>query len=302
MLKAVDVYSGSPRSFATQEGTDITIVKATQGTYYVNPECDKDYQAAKKAGKLLGIYHYAGGGDPVAEADCFYNNTKNYVGEAVPALDWEDYQNPKFGKDLNWCRKFVDRYHELTGVWCLIYVQQSALNQVANCAKDCGLWVAWYASMNWNSWTLPDANFSVSPWPTYTIWQFTGGDMDRNVVNVTKEGWLKLAKPNADGRPSSQPVIAETKPQPKAKTWTDVQGMTWHSEDGTFITGGAINLRWGATTQSTIIAQLPVGSVVKYNAWSRDNAGRVWLQQPRPNGKNAYLVGRVGNEAWGTFK
>ncbi len=302
MLKMVDVYSGSPRGFATQDGTDITMVKATQGIYYVNPECDKDYQAAKKAGKLLGIYHYAGGGDPVAEANYFYNQTKNYVGEAVPALDWEGYQNPKFGKDLNWCRKFVDRYHDLTGVWCLIYVQQSAINQVANCANDCGLWVAWYASMNWNSWTLPDANFRVSPWPTYTIWQFTGGDMDRNVVNTTKDGWLKLAKPNVDGRPSSQPVIAETKPQPKVKTWTDVQGMTWHSEDGTFITGGAINLRWGATTQSTIIAQLPAGSAVKYNAWARDNAGRVWLQQPRPNGKNAYLVGRVGNEAWGTFK
>ena len=141
MLKMVDVYSGSPRNFATQAGTDITMVKATQGTYYVNPECDKDYQSAKKAGKLLGIYHYAGGEDPVTEANYFYNQTKNYVGEAVPALDWESYQNSKFGKDLNWCRKFVDRYHELTGVWCLIYVQQSAINQVANCAKDCGLWV-----------------------------------------------------------------------------------------------------------------------------------------------------------------
>ena len=107
MLKMVDVYSGSPRSFATQSGTDITMVKATQGTYYVNPYCDTDYQAAKKAGKMLGVYHYAGGGDPAVEANYFYKNTKNYVGEAVPALDWEDYQNPKYGKDSNWCRKFV---------------------------------------------------------------------------------------------------------------------------------------------------------------------------------------------------
>ena len=301
MLRMVDVYSGSPRNFATQAGTDITMVKATQGTGYVNPFCDTDYQAAKKAGKLLGIYHYAGGGNPENEAEYFYKNVRNYIGEAVPAIDWEAYQIASWGNS-NWTRRFVDKFHSLSGVWPLIYVQQSAIAQVANCAKDCGLWVAWYASMNWNSWTLPDANFSVSPWPTYTIWQFTGGDMDRNVVNVTKEGWLKLAKPNADGRPSSQPVIAETKPQPKAKTWTDVQGMTWHSEDGTFITGGAINLRWGATTQSMIITQLPAGSVVKYNAWSRDSAGRVWLQQPRGSNHYGYLVGRVGNDAWGTFK
>ena len=71
MLKMVDVYSGSPRSFATQAGTDITMVKATQGTGYVNPFCDTDYQAAKKAGKLLGIYHYAGGSNPEKEAGDF---------------------------------------------------------------------------------------------------------------------------------------------------------------------------------------------------------------------------------------
>jgi uncharacterized protein YgiM (DUF1202 family) len=78
--------------------------------------------------------------------------------------------------------------------------------------------------------------------------------------------------------------------------------MTWHEEHGTFITGGAINLRWGATTQSTIITTLPAGSVVKYNAWARDGVGRVWLQQPRENWHDGYLVGRVGTEAWGTFK
>lgn len=32
MLKMCDVYSDSPRSFATQKGTDITMIKATQGT------------------------------------------------------------------------------------------------------------------------------------------------------------------------------------------------------------------------------------------------------------------------------
>ena len=51
-----------------------------------------------------------------------------------------------------------------------------------------------------------------------------------------------------------------------------------------------------------IITQLPAGSVVKYNAWARDSSGRVWLQQPRENNHYGYLVGRVGDDAWGTFK
>jgi len=154
--------------------------------------------------------------------------------------------------------------------------------------------------MNWNSWTLPTASFSVAPWPTYTIWQFTGGDMDRNVVNTTREGWQKLAKPNVDGRPVSQPVIAETKPRPEVKKWTDDLGDVWYSEKGTFVTGGAINLRYGARTSSKIIAQLQAGTEVKYDAYSRHD-GYVWIRQPRSNGYG-YLVCRAGNEAWGTFK
>ena len=98
--------------------------------------------------------------------------------------------------------------------------------------------------MNWNSWTLPNVKFSVAPWSIYTIWQFTGGDMDRNVVNTDKTGWQKLAKPNVDGRPVAQPATTETKPRPEVKKWTDDLGDVWYSEKGTFVTGEAINLRY----------------------------------------------------------
>ena len=128
------------------------------------------------------------------------------------------------------------------------------------------------------------------------IWQFTdnwkGLGVDGNIAVK------KLTFNAEEPKTTIEPIKTSTQP----KTWTDVQGMTWHEEHGTFITGGAINLRWGATTQSTIITTLPAGSVVKYNAWARDGVGRVWLQQPRENGHDGYLVGRVGTEAWGTFK
>ncbi|MGJ3995591.1 GH25 family lysozyme, partial [Limosilactobacillus fermentum] len=78
-IKVVDVYSGSPRSYATDPNAQGVIVKATQSTGYVNPYCDTDYQAAKNAGKLLGVYHYAAGGDPIEEAKFFIANAKNYI-------------------------------------------------------------------------------------------------------------------------------------------------------------------------------------------------------------------------------
>ena len=127
-LKVVDVYSGSPRSYATDPNADAIIVKATQGTGYVNPFCDIDYQAAKKAGKLLGVYHYAAGGDPISEANYFLKNVKGYIHEAILGLDWESAQNASWS-NANWSRQFVNEVHRQTGVWPIIYVQFSAVWQ-----------------------------------------------------------------------------------------------------------------------------------------------------------------------------
>lgn len=269
MLKMCDVYSDSPRSFATQSGTDITMIKATQGTWYVNPECDVDYQAAKKAGKQLGIYHYCEGGNPEKEAQYFYHNTKNYIGGAVPAVDWEAGSNRSWG-DKNWVKRFVTEFHRLSGVWCLVYIQSSALSQVANCAKMCGLWVACYPSMNWKSWNVPNMNVPTSPWKTYTIWQFTGDNMDRNLVNTTKEGWKKLAK--------GSKTVAKKKPN-------------WVKKSGEFVLGQALEIHKEPHIDSPAIAKLPKGSVVKYDA-TLQGPKRLWLRQPRSGGKYGYIVAK----------
>lgn len=268
----VDVYSGSPRSYATQSGVDVIMVKATQGTSYVNPYCDIDYQAAKKKGKLLGFYHYCSGGNAKAEAQYFYKNTKNYIGEAVPAVDWESYQNSSWG-NKNYVRTFVDEFHKLSGVWPLIYVQQSALSQVANCVKDCGLWVAWYASTTWTSWKTPNANFSVKPWSVFTAWQFTGGDMDRSVVNVTRDGWKRLAK--------------ATKPKPAEKS----KKSEWKKKTGTFTLGQSLEIHKSPHIESDSIAKLKKGDTIKFDA-TLQGPKRLWLRQPRANGTYGYIVAR----------
>ena len=78
--------------------TDFVIVKATQGTTYVNTYFDKHYNDVKKAGKLLGTYHYFGGNDPVKEADFYIKTVGKRVGEGILVLDWEGYQNSSFAK------------------------------------------------------------------------------------------------------------------------------------------------------------------------------------------------------------
>lgn len=272
MLKMVDVYSDSPRSYATLSYVDVVMVKATQGTGYVNPKCDVDYQAAKKKGKLLGFYHYCGGGNAKAEAQYFYKNTKNYVGEAVPAVDWESYQNASWG-DSNYVRQFVDEYHNLSGVWPLIYVQSSALNQVANCSKICGLWVACYPSMNWKSWSIPNMKVNTSPWSTYTVWQFTGDNMDRNLVNTTKDGWRRLAKATK-AKPAEKPKKSE-----------------WKKKAGTFTLGQSLEIHKSPHIESDSIAKLKKGDTIKFDA-TLQGPKRLWLRQPRANGTYGYIVAR----------
>lgn len=308
-LKVVDVYSGSPRSYAQATDADAVIVKATQGTGYINPFADIDYQTAKRNGKLLGVYHYAAGGDPVAEAQYFYNNVKGYVGEAILGLDWEKGQNAAWG-DTNWSRRFVDEVHRLTGVWPIIYVQFSAVYQVANCANTCGLWGAGYPWYN-NSWDIPPflLSYGFAPWKNLTGWQFTGNTKDRSIFYLDANGWLALAK--GDGaithvaQPETKPADNKVVDAPVQTTWKDTLGVIWHAENGKFTVGDGnqLHLRWGATPSSTVISVLNAGDVVKYDAWARTN-GFVYARQPRGNGQYGYVAVRDANtnEAYGEFE
>ena len=187
VMYTVDVYSGSDDSIIRDSHAQGVIVKATQGTGYVNPKCNHQWDLAGQLGKKRGLYHYAGGGNPVAEAQYFVQNIRNYVGQAMLVIDWESYQNAAWGNTI-WARQYVDEIHRLTGVWPVIYVQESALWQVANCAKDCAVWVAKYASMNWNSWAVPNMPVSSGAFATIAGWQYTGGDMDRSIWYLDRLG------------------------------------------------------------------------------------------------------------------
>lgn len=84
----------------------------------------------------------------------------------------------------------------------------------------------------------------------------------------------------------------------------------WKGENGTFEvkTNDGIGLPlWdSASTKGNKIAQLPEGSLVKYNAYKIDYNGYVWIQQKRQNGYGYVPTGvsRNGKRVhyWGNFK
>lgn len=245
MLRVVDEASWQEGIDNTILDCDAVIVKATQGTTYVNPICDSLYQAAKSAGKLLGVYHYASGGNATAEADFFLDNIQGYIGEAMLVLDWESGENAQWGNPY-WCKEFCDRVYARTGINPVVYVQNSAVDQVAN-LTDNGLWIAQYADNNPMGWV-------DSPWNTITVnhimHQYTStgrifgwsGNLDLSLFYGDTNAWLAYA--GATGQPVPTP-------QPQAQTY---EQPSVQSSDTTYVvqagdTLSEIAQRFGTTYQ-----------------------------------------------------
>ena len=88
-LRGIDISDHQADIDIAGVDADFVIVKATEGRTYVSPSFEKQYAAAKAAGRLLGIYHFAALNEPEVEADFFLDTIGDRVGEAVLVLDWE---------------------------------------------------------------------------------------------------------------------------------------------------------------------------------------------------------------------
>lgn len=221
MMNGIDV-SGWQKGINLKEvPADFVIVKATQGTSYVNSDCDRAYQQAKGAGRLLGVYHYFSGGDPTAEAEFFVKNIKGYVGEAILVLDWEGEQNAKFSQGPAVAKPFLDKVKELTGVRPLIYMSKSVCraHDWSAVAAEYGLWVAQYANNNntgYQSAPWTD-NKGYGAWSSPAIFQYSShgrlagynGDLDINIAYMDAAAWKAYAK-GSNATPTPAPAPAKS--------------------------------------------------------------------------------------------
>ena len=73
-LNGIDISSWQSGINLAVVPCDFVVIKATEGTNYVNPDYERAYNQAKASGKCLGVYHYANGGNIQAEADYFLSN------------------------------------------------------------------------------------------------------------------------------------------------------------------------------------------------------------------------------------
>lgn len=202
MLNFIDISSHQAdlNLVAVSSSIQGVIVKATEGTFYVNPYCDRHYQQAKSANLLRGFYHFAGTSDPLAEAAFFYDNAKGYLHNGIPVLDWEG------GQTVEWVNKFVRRFHNLTGIWCWIYANPWRFNQ-GGVEPNCARWVASYPAVSHPTfaqaalWNCPDADGNVVAWQFCSDGRVSGYgyNLDCSVYYGDRESWLRYADSNSLG-------------------------------------------------------------------------------------------------------
>lgn len=209
---------------AVDDAPDFVILKATgdDDGLYVDSDCDNKYQRAKGEGKLLGIYHFAGMGDPIQEANFFVDNCLGYIGEAILVLDFETNTN------VGWAKAWLDQVYLRTSVKPLIYMSASAIKAAdwsSVVAGDYGLWVAGYpAKYNVADPARTDGSdmpYDISPWAFAAIWQFSSsaGTEDLDEANMSADAWHKYAAvaQNVSQVPAPDPTPAPTPdptPQP----------------------------------------------------------------------------------------
>lgn len=210
-LKGIDISKWQQGIDLSKVNCDFVIIKATEGKSYVDPCCDGFFQHALQLGKKLGVYHFANNSDntPEQEADWFIQNTRGYIGKAIPVLDWEDKGATN---DVAWALKWLQLVEQAYGCKPLIYMSESVVNandwsSVAN--ANYGLWVAKYKDNN------PDYNYdmsnagnkpSVKYWSFYALWQWTSsgrldgynGNLDCNEFYGDTSAWDKYVGTNTN--------------------------------------------------------------------------------------------------------
>lgn len=204
--KFVDIsnwQAGLPvKAVCDNGGLSAIVVKATEGVSFTDKSCDGFVQQAIANGIRFGFYHFARNNDASAEAEFFRDQTRGYERKGVPILDWEDDQS------VAWVNEFVERYHEMTGVWPWVYGNPWRFRQ-GTVNENCGRWVAGYPS---NGITSIDYGLNNGLPDSYNVglvcaWQFSSsvripgysGNLDGDIFYGDVSAWDRYADPDGSG-------------------------------------------------------------------------------------------------------
>lgn len=200
MIKGIDVSNYQSATFGTN-GFDFVIIKATQGTGYINPKMTAQASWARSRGLLVGFYHFLQSGNIQAQAEYFVTKADS-VGTDLLACDWET--DPATKKTPSNAEKdaFLKAVKKLRPTHqVILYTGQDAwLTKDTTSFVQDGLWIAQYNGR-------PGQPSIRSKW---LIHQYTSTPLDTNVAQFDSKAEMAawMAGSSEDDMPTADEVAA----------------------------------------------------------------------------------------------
>lgn len=204
-LPGIDVssYQGNLTWSSIAPHIDFVYAKATEGTYYTNPDFTNQYNGPYNNGLIRGAYHFAipNNSSGATQASYFKSHGGGWSadGKTLPGaldIEYNPYGAECYGltkaQMTSWIWDFVNEYAYLTGVYPVIYSTydwwSTCTSSATGFASYDPFWIARYAS---TAGTLP-AGYGY-----YTFWQYASSGSepgDQDVFNGSYTRLQALAK------------------------------------------------------------------------------------------------------------
>jgi lysozyme len=158
----------------TKAGVQFAIIKATEGTGYIDPLFFQNQHRADQALEVVGSYHFFNPKfDAVGQATHYAATTEKLV-KMKPVVDFETIGGVAPADAVLRLQVFINKTIDLWGTPPIFYsyvyfiqmLYEAAPARMADIATHCDLWVAQYANIT--APTVP------KPWLAAAAWQFDG--------------------------------------------------------------------------------------------------------------------------------
>jgi GH25 family lysozyme M1 (1,4-beta-N-acetylmuramidase) len=200
----ISAYQGNLNWASISPDVGFVYAKATEGTYYTNPDFANQYNGPYDYGVIRGSYHFANPADSQGntQADYFSDHGGGWSGDGLTLPGALDIEYNPYGQTcynltasqmVSWLWNFVNEYAYRWKVYPVIY---STTNWWQECTGNYSgfgsydpLWIANYSASNGGP--LP------AGWGYYTFWQYAdSGSLpgDQDVFNGAYSRLQVLAK------------------------------------------------------------------------------------------------------------
>jgi uncharacterized protein with LGFP repeats/GH25 family lysozyme M1 (1,4-beta-N-acetylmuramidase) len=186
-------------------GTKWAYIKATESNWFIDGQFQNNAAGAYNAGLIRGAYHFAAPNETsgAVQADYFFAHGANWTPDGrtlPPVLDIEYARAPldmcygiSQSQMVAWVEDFVNRMHQLTGRWPVVYTTRNwwraCTGNYAGLGPRSPLWIAGYQG---NPINLPYG------WPGWTMWQYSSTPLDQDSFNGTEAELRALATGSDD--------------------------------------------------------------------------------------------------------